>query len=309
MIQGWKHSASDGVFEDGRGPMTSSRHVYHLKPSAPTLAFITVIQPKKRANTRSKYWYCDPCLIILKRSAAEGEWACEACVLTGIRRQTTVEIFIDPKYTYCCIPFSCLASTRRNKAFSFRLTSYSLEEILIERQGGSDEIRDASVRLLQKEILSRERKMLLPVAERGLLACIHGECSLVLMAVNGSHDSFLSLKLTVDLQDGTIVLLGCPDASHDIPPRSQRVLAVVANDGRLSTTTKVSFRYMSSTVPVRIKTSGCMRNGLELDKNVEVSMSGEFLTSHIPPSDVQERGCESIDTYMWIPQLGASATT
>ena len=64
---GWHHTSQAGTWSRTKDPLRSSTHFYRLVLSETTSAFISLIQPKKRANTESSYWYVDPSLVILRR--------------------------------------------------------------------------------------------------------------------------------------------------------------------------------------------------------------------------------------------------
>ena len=129
------------------------------------------------------------------------------------------------------------------------------------------------------------------VAERSILACVHGDGCVFFIAVNCASDRFLSIKLTIQVQDGMIHVLGSPDDSHDVPPLSQKILVVVSTDGKLSSATHLTFRYMSTTVQTKTPhLEGPSRTGCpQLGRNLELNLFAEMLTSGVSPSDVQDR--------------------
>jgi hypothetical protein len=221
-----------------------------------------------------------------------------------VKRQNTFEIFLDPTNRYCCVPFSCLAA--RGGAFSFRMTSYSSEAVSIEREVNSPAIQHVAVHLLHKDLLSRDHKLLYPVADRSILACVHGDGCLAFVAVNGASDHFLSMKLTICVQDGIVVVFGSSEDSYDVPPCSQKMLAIVSSDGKLSSATQLTFRYLSSTVPTKTTGGTRHRGAPEIGRNLELNIMADLLTSSVTPSEIRDRVSETIDTFLWIPQLGAS---
>lgn len=288
--------------------MSSSEYVYHLRPKEPTPAFITIIQPKKRANTQSKYWYCDPCMLILKKSSNSIHWTCEACVVTGVRRQNTHELVLEPSAQYCCFPFSFLGVRGNAPTFSFRLTSYSAGTVEIIRTKSSSAYSEIAACLLHQDLISRELKIQYPVAERSTLACIHGEGCLVFLALNGASDKFLSIKLSIQIQDGYLLAFGPPDAAHDIAPLSQKILAVVSSDGKLSAATQFHFQYLSSTVTTEALHLVGRRGKLsvEVGRNLDLGVLADALAARVSQGSVQQAAKETVETFSWIPELGAS---
>jgi hypothetical protein len=304
--------------------METSEFVYSLTVSKTTQAFVTVIQPKKRSNTKSQYWYCDPSMILLRRLQND-EWQCVACIFSGVKRQTHVDVFLEAGYRYYCIPFSCLASKQQHSVesviFPFRLTTYSSESVVIEPLFAAEcndlvasSATGAAVSLLHKGLLSRDFKLVYPVAASGILACVHGEGSLYFLAVNGACDHYLSLRITVDLPDGLLIVFGRAEDSYDVPPRSQRLCLVLASNGKQSNATEFNFRYMSSFVAVKSRPATVNHHQSDdqrlvvrkqLGKSIDLSLAGDLLSGSIDPSAIQITGGGTIDTYLWIPQLGA----
>jgi hypothetical protein len=289
----------------------SSRCVYRLRPSARTWAFVSLVQPKKRSNTQSQYWYCDPSILILKKRPNEVEWTCEAKAFVGVKRMSHCEVFLDPDYMYCCVPFSCISHKSATADFDFRLTIYSATEVSVEDLVNDENCREDAARVLHGELLRREDKLLYPIAPSGLLGCVHGEGCLFFFAVNGSQDHFLSLRLTIDVQDGILVVYGMNEDTHDLAPRSQRLLLVVSGNGKSSATTHLSFRYISSTVPVKARRAAPARahdsRQARIGGTLDLTLAGDLLAGSFDSCQVSDKGGDTVDTYMWIPQLGASS--
>lgn len=322
-VQGWVHNSVEGLVISGCDPLASSQFVYSLTVSQTTQAFVTVIQPKKRSNTKSLYWYCDPSMLLLRR-LQNGEWQCVACIFSGVKRQNHVDVFLEAGCRYYCVPFSCLASQQElysdRATYPFRLMTYSSESVVIEPHSAADckgysefSLVDAAVTsLLHKELLARDFKLVYPVAASGALACVHGEGSLYFLAINGACDDYLSLRLTVDLPDGLLIVLGRSEDSYDLPPNSQRLCLVVASNGKQSVATELNFRYMSSSVSVKRRPASANQSDhrrlvarQQLGSGIDLSLSGDLLTGNIDPGTIQTSGGGTIDTYLWIPQLGA----
>jgi hypothetical protein len=304
---------------NGSDPLISSQFVYVFSVAQTTQAFVTIIQPKKRSNTQSKYWYCDPGLILLRRLNGHGEntaWQCVACSLTGIKRQIHVDVFLEAGYIYACLPFSCLASKREEcqVTFPFRVSVYSHQPTPINSSpvmsAESAAVRGVVLGLIHKELLSRDTKLIYPVSVASLLVCIHGEGSLYFVAINGALDTYLSVRLTVSLPDGLLVVFGQTEDSFDIPPTSQRLLAVVSSNGKRSSATEFSFRYLSSILTLDStrcngsRQSAVPKQDQRLGSTMALSLNGDLLTNDVDPSVIKSSGGGTIDTYLWIPQLG-----
>jgi hypothetical protein len=108
-------------------PLVSSQQVYCLNVSKHSWAFISVIQPKKRANTKTQYWYGNLSMVILKQPrGTDDDWSREDCIVQGCSRCCSCKILLDPSNEYVCVPFSHGAPTCGSlQENPFRVTLYS----------------------------------------------------------------------------------------------------------------------------------------------------------------------------------------
>ncbi|GKY90943.1 hypothetical protein MPSEU_000067100 [Mayamaea pseudoterrestris] len=308
--QGWVFSSADGLFQQSNDPINSSQTIYKLTAADRTWAFISLVQPKKRANTSWKYYYCDCSFMILKRKHEEIDWACETVILAGVKRTICAEVFLDPAiYEYICVPFSCIGA--KFDAFTFRLSAYSASAVEIVASTCQQLSLEAVLIALHKDLLRRNHKLLYPVAGGALLCCIHGEGCLYFVAINGSVDSYLSIKLTYEVTSGIHVVFGMESETYDIAPHCQQVLIILSGNGKFSTATDIAFRYMCSQVLVRKDMSAATsqtphRSSKTLGVGIALTMAGDLLVSNIDLARIKPKGGDTVDTYLWIPQLGAS---
>lgn len=303
------------MFMHSTHPLSASKLVYQLKVKQSAVrAFISIILPKKRSNVRTSYWYCDPSFFVFRRTFNEtsdnSDWNCEACILSGVKRDNHCEIMLLPGFEYCCFPFSFLVGRDAVNEFPFRMTLYSSDDVHVEQHLNDDFLVSTSFRLLHKELLNREPKLLYPVAHRCLLVCVHGDGCLYFLAVNGNNDHYLSLKLIIEEQDGIVMGYGKSDDTHDIAPRSQKILAVISRNGKQNTSvTNLHFRFMSSVITV---TRAIPHHGevgypiKKLNEAIDLTLTGDLLTGSIDDNLIRMQGSEDIDIFMWIPQLGSS---
>jgi hypothetical protein len=314
MIKGWMHSSFDGHFKQSTDPLMSSKYTYNFNVEQSAVrAFISIILPKKRSNSQSAYWYCDPSFFVFRRRRGisghhQNDWICDACILSGVKRDNHCEIMLLPDSEYCCLPFSFLVDRVEMERFPFRITFYSSENVHVEQLlNKSDNVPDC-YQYLHRELLNREPRLLYPVAHRCLLVSVHGEGCLFFVAVNGNPDHYLSLKLIIQQQDGTLMSYGKSDDTHDIAPRSQKLLAVVSRNGKQnSLATNVNFRYMSSVVGVKRVLESIHDDTMKRKNNrIDITLAGDLLTSSLDEHTIQMSGTECIDIFSWIPQLGSS---
>lgn len=302
--EGWIFTSCEGIFMDSHCPLGSSRYSYEITPSCRTWAFVSVVQKKKRANTKSKYWYSDPSMILLKKRRNEiEEWACETVIFAGVQRSTDAEVFLDPMYTYRCLPFSCVGSNS-----NFRLTVYSAESVTIEKTE-THSLRGHAITLLHKRLLGREHKLYYPVSSKALILVVHGSGCLYFLTVNTGEKDYLSTRFEFDLPEGLLLVYGKNMDSVDTRPQSQRIVAIVASNGRLSAATHVKFRYLSSFIPSKKGTSqssNTLATTQALGDGVDLSLASELLVASIDDQRVSVKGGDEIETFHWIPQLGAT---
>ena len=301
--KGWTHTSSDGSFlSHAPDPLLSSRHYFRLSVEKKTFAFISIIQPKKRSNTKSHYWYADPSMIILKRTGIGSEWDVEQVVLCGMMRSSTVEVFLEPLKEYLVLPFSF----KTEGESSFRLTSYSAKKIGITQRCNKEIGIMAPLCHLHRHLLKDERKLCYSIASSSILVCIHGDRCLYFMAINASADRILSVRLCVKLQKGLSLSHGVSGDVCDVPTRSQKILMVVSSDGTHSSAVGVEFTYATDTLQTSAGRTAQKHCGLSLGSPIEVSMAGDLLASAVALKSPRNKGGDTIETFQWLSQIGSS---
>jgi hypothetical protein len=313
--EGWHHTFADGFFQRERlRSLTSSVQVYRIRPQGRTWAFISLIQPKKRANTKSQYWYADPSIIILKRKLPCDDWTVESSALHGCTRTCSCEIFLDPAFDYCVVPFSHHAegSTGHLQGGApFRLTAYSSAPVVLEATSRDHVDQRACLELLHRIILGVGHKLYYAVAPQGILACVHGQECLYFVVINAASDHYLSLRLTVQETKGLLFMDGTSQDTFDVPPRSQAILLVVSHSGTdSSAAASVTFTYASDIVPS--KSSSSPERRMQTAKStitrssIQITLAGDLLASEVSPSSCCDKGGDTIETQLWLSQVGSS---
>jgi hypothetical protein len=291
------------------GGAESSDAAILLRPFERTWAYLSIIQPKKRANTSTNFFYCDPSFLLLKRRRDDGSWICEAAVVCGVQRSSTCEVFLDPAFSYVCLPFSSLSASKG--PFSFRLACYSASAVEMTCDSNIQAFASAFTSALHKELLMKTNKLVYHIAESCVLVVVHGDGCLYFFAVNGSTHSALSLKLTIEESDGVTLLVGRSDDTHFISPCRQRLLASVSRIGRTNATSDLTFRYVCATTPTHIASrenhpdlSDVRAAGMS--SIVPLTLAGDMLSNQSEGREAAEKGIHSVDIAGWIPQIGAS---
>ena len=143
--QGWVHESIEGCFVSRIDPLLSSMSIYKLSVTCTTQVYISVVQPKKRSNTQTKYWYCDTSMILLRgKNDPDDPLECMACSLNGVARQSHMEVFLEAGDIYYLMPWSCTlasmpipynssdATAVDRKHHWFALTTYSGSDVAID---------------------------------------------------------------------------------------------------------------------------------------------------------------------------------
>jgi len=300
---GWKHSSCDGRFLAGaHDPFKSSSHYFGLVVRENTFAFLSIIQPKKRANTKSQYWYADPSFVVLKRRNGSVKWECEKTATAGMERIATVEVFLEPSYQYSVIPFSF----RADHVSPFRIATYSAKPVDISPHDVQDIKIVVPLSHLHRHLLKDERRLEYVVAPQAVLVCVHGQRCLYFLVANASSDHILSLRLCVKLQKGLFPSYGKSGDVCDVPPKCERIAMVISSDGTLSSAVSLNFTYASDTVKTCSSTSSHAKtNDPYFGGSIELSVLGELLASNAHPSSNQNKGGDTIETYQWLAQIGS----
>jgi calpain-15 len=301
--KGWTHTSVDGYFLPGhQNLLQSSRSLYRLLVQESSYAFISIIQPKKRSNTKSTYWYTDSSIIILKRKSGSDVWETEDIVISGMIRISTIELFLEPTNEYVLIPFSL--STKKES--QFRITSYSAKPINILTLETFPIGTEGPVCHLHKHLLKDERKLLFIVAENSALVCVHGNRCLYFLAINASKTYILSLRICLKLSKGQLILYGESGDISDVPPQSQKIVLVVSSNGSHSSATGIAFNYASDVVKIQSKGSSTRRVEHYLCDSIPITLAGELLSC--AQGSKQPKGDCNIDTYHWVSQIGSYST-
>jgi calpain-15 len=321
--EGWQHTSAMGTWQSGmREPLQSSRRCYRLRPLfQASYAYVSIIQPKKRANTQSHFWYTDNSLVLLQRRIGtdrEEAWSTAACSLSGVQRSTTLEVFLDPqKYEYICLSYACSPQSHHTP---FRVTVYSGQKVQIEETPLEEAYARAALEVIHKHLLKVEHKLIYPLCQGCILVCSQQSNGCYFVALNAT-DYHVSLRLTVEApKDIHVVYRGARDDTHDIPAGCQRILLVLSGSGKSSmTATQCPFRYASAVEQRRPSPSTApMVSGAQLPApstslggSIGLTMAGELLATQAASHVALEgcRGQDSLDTFAWIPQLGAAATS
>jgi len=298
VVQDWFHSSEECRFESSSDPMLSSSAIFLVSATTKTWAFLSAVQPKKRANTQSQYWYCDISLLVVKRrivnsSETPGDWIGEECRLQGVQRICDCELFLDPDYEYCIIPFSfgtCSGMKTIDPIQSFCFSTYSSSPVHVQRlsRGASTLGSLRVVSTLHKEILKVDDKVLHILGPQCCLLVAQGRGCVIFVALNASTTHCLQLRLCIDLKDPILLAYGKNDDVHVVYPRAQLLCLALTCDGRQqSANISYSFWSDSMTNASMGPTSAPSVLGSDvrsrlLGSNIELTLSGDLLVGELP---------------------------
>jgi hypothetical protein len=223
--QGWVHTSINGRFVPGLDPLLSSSSVFEISVTKTTEVYISVIQPKKRSNTRTKYWYCDSSMILMRaKGDCDGPYECVSCSLNGAVRQSHMEVFLEEGFKYFFMPWSCILSTMHSSnkpgdhCRRFALSTYSAAPVAmkpvsdVKNEGDAvlskpvaERVRQLALWSLFSEIIPcNDGRLVFPIVEKsgnnyGLLMGIYGanQALCYFIALNGSSNHILSLRITI----------------------------------------------------------------------------------------------------------------
>jgi hypothetical protein len=249
-------------------------------------------------------------MILLKRlKESDDEWNCETVSLYGVTRRSDVEVFLDPSFEYCLLPFAGVPKQNADSRFNFRLTVYSSNQVEVQSYRKDLQCRQVATSALHTNLLNDKGKLILAVASGGLLLCVQRKRCLYFIGVNASSNQFLSLLLSIELGNETLLTFGKNDDTHDVAPKSQKILLVVSSTGKQSSTTKLKFKYVSDILVVeRLSTgSSASKKSSELGFGSQMVISGHGECLAANRSDCfSNKGSGTVDIFSWIPQLGST---
>lgn len=307
--EGWLRASLGGVVKlNGTGDaLSSSPLVYYCQTNVRTWSYLSLVQKKKRANTTTQFWYTDMSMIVFKRRRHVNSWTRCQCVLQGVKRSCDAELFLDPEYEYCIIPFSylggieelqCGAQVQRRKAALFRLTSYSAHAVEVKaRPRKSIQNNMLLIESLHFSLLETNRKVTYLLGPNAVLiaACKRG--CIYFLVLNSASDG-LMMKLMVEQSPERMIVHGLNYDTHIIPSKSQSIVLVLANKGHHHTTT-VNFSFQSDIC--KDKTSYERKftyRGIETSGRL--SLAGELFCNNIgSETNTYRRASGTLDECLW----------
>jgi len=263
-LKDWVHASFDFQIAPLADALSSSSHYFTIQVKERTWAFLSIIQPKKRANTLSRYWYYDISLLILKRrlqqsSSANDNWIGEKCILQGVQRSCEVETFLDPSYEYIVVPISFgwssgdIAIDPSKLDRTIRFTTYSSNALQIDpivktsRPALFIMNQMTLLSCLHREVLKMAWKQEHVLGPQCVLSVTQGCCCAYFLVLNSSHSDCLQLRLVLQIKNNNVctVVCGSMDDVYMIPPRSEKMCVVLICDGREARVCSVLYSYFS----------------------------------------------------------------
>lgn len=286
--------------------LNSSALVYICRPQIRSWSYLSFVQKKKRANTTTQFWYTDMSMIVLKRKQKSSIWSRCHCLLQGVQRSCDVELFLDPDYEYCIIPFSYLSGKDdlqcgsvgkvRNSAL-FRITSYSAQPVeLIARPRRAMQIEDSLIESLHLSLIGTVEKITYSLGPSSVLVAVYKSGCIYFLVLNSSTDG-LMMHLNFEPNQGMTIVHGMNKDTHIIPAKSQRIILVLANDGHHGTTT-MNFSFQSDIC--REKTSIQKKSTYKgVQTRAALCLAGELLCNSTGSDNKYRSGVGTLDERLW----------
>lgn len=310
-LKSWVKNSLGGVVKinDKGDVLSSSALVYYCRVEKKTWSFLSLVQKKKRANATTQFWYTDLSMIVLKRKHGSNSWNRFHCELMGVQRNCDVELFLDPEFEYCVIPFSflsgkeelqCGSQAQIRKSALFRFSAYSAHMVdLKARPIKSIESRNILIESLHFSLLSVTDKLIHPLGPSSVLVAVYKDGCVYFLVLNASPDGFM-MQLNVETNQGMTTVHGLNKDTHIIPSKSQSVVLVLANDGHHNTTS-INFRYLTdSCVGKKISQPSFTYRGI--GTRATLCLAGEFLcTSTFGSENKYRSGTGTLDCTFGVP--------
>ena len=303
--QGWKMNSRGGAMKihETRDPLHSCSLVYICEVELRTWAFISLVQRKKRSNATTQFWYTDFSIIVFKRKRGR-EWERYQCLLQGVRRACDCELFLDPLYEYCFLPFSFLSgkqelefgaqAVQTMKSAPFHFTTYSANDIDIRAQVRSSIGKKFPVATLHTFLLQMPKNVSHSIGPNTVVITANGNGCIYFIVVNGGCNGII-LKLQVELKRGMAIVSGENNSTHIIPPKTESIALVITNDGRSPLPAVVNFNYITDSAGKQSSTHQNNYTYRGIESNIPLSLAGELLCSSAGPKFEYKCGKGSID--------------
>lgn len=263
-LKGWCHSSYNFSIIPSDDSLSSSSHCFQIQVRAKTWTFLSIIQPKKRANTLSRYWYYDMSLLVLKRklqaSSQKNDWIGEKCILQGVQRSCELEIFLEPSYEYIALPISYgwsrgdLTVKPSELGRTIRFATYSSNPLTIEPLSRMKSLsfpvinHHSLLSLFHREVLRMSRKEEHILGPQCLLSVSQGNCCAYFLVLNASLSECLQLRLLLQTKNNNLFSFFNMDDVYTIPPRSEKMCAVLVCDGREALVCSVLYSFFSDAI-------------------------------------------------------------
>jgi len=260
-IKGWIHSSFDFSIMPLSNALSSSSHYFKIQVATKTWTFLSIVQPKKRANTLSRYWYYDMSLLVLKRRLLETDssgWIGEKCLLQGVQRSCEIEIFLDPAYEYIAVPVSfgwskgevTLNPSELDR--SIRFATYSSNSLIIEPVTIATRLsvpiinQSSLLSCFHRDVLKMPWREQHTLGPQCVLSVSRGSCCAYFVVLNASNTDCLQLRLLLQTKSTKVYpVCGGMDDLYMIPPRSEKICVVLLCDGREAHVSSVLYSYYS----------------------------------------------------------------
>ena len=280
--------------------------VYLCEAKQRTWAFISLVQRNKRSNATTQFWYTDLSLIVLKRKEGT-DWIKHQCYLQGVDRFCDCEIFLEPEYEYCFVPFSFLSgkeelefgaqAVQKETCAPFQFTTYSANEVIVKAQVRSSLGRQLPLEILHSFLLQMTKKITYAVGPHAVLVTINGNGCIYFLILNSGTNG-IALNLKVELSRGTAIVFGEKSNTHYIFSKTQCILMVLANDGR-SIPSSIDFSFKTESLGKSNNRQVDNRRYKGIGTQITINLASELLCSSACQTTSYKSEKGTIDERLW----------
>ena len=130
----------------------------------------------------------------------------------------------------------------KSRQTPFKFTTYSANEVIVKAQVRSSLGHRLPLELLHSSLILSNKKISYTLGPRAVLLAIAGDGCVYFVIVNAGNIGFV-LHLKIELNRGMHIAHGSNNDTYSIPPKTQCVILILANDGRRQGTSCVNFKF------------------------------------------------------------------
>lgn len=312
-MKGWFRASLGGVIKlhETRDPLQSSALAYFCCPQQRTLSYFSFVQKKKRANTTTQFWYTDISMIVLKRPRSNcndnASWRRCHCFIQSVHRSCDIELFLDPEFEYCIIPFSYLSGKeelqcgsigQNKKSASLRFTSYSAKKVdLVAKSRRNIQNEEIIIESIHFSLIGSKEKVIYSLGPSSVLVAVYKNGTIYFLALNAGVNG-LMMQLNIQSIEGMTIVHGVSKDTHIIPSQSQRIISVLANNGHRHTSS-LYFSFQADVCEEKSASKVKISSYKGVGTKIRLGIAGDLLCQNSKMQSKYCSGTGSLDKNLW----------